>query len=148
MEIDAILHGVKQLGLDTAPIIYFVEANPRYDNVVGAIFKRIADGEIEAVTSIITLTEVLVHPLKHQRTDLQNQYRNLLTNSAHFTIHAIDEQIAEQSAILRIRHNIRTPDALQIATVLAADCDAFLTNDKKLRRVNDLKIIVLEDLLG
>lgn len=31
MKLDDGLRGVSRIGLDTAPIIYFVEANPRYD---------------------------------------------------------------------------------------------------------------------
>jgi len=35
------LHQVKRLFLDTAPVIYYVEKNPRYLAVVAPIFDRI-----------------------------------------------------------------------------------------------------------
>lgn len=37
MEIAAALTGITRLCFDTAPIIYFVEANPRYDGVMATI---------------------------------------------------------------------------------------------------------------
>jgi predicted nucleic acid-binding protein len=41
---------------------------------------------------------------------------------------------------------LRTPDAILIATAIMAGCDAFLTNDKRLKQVTEIKVLVLEDL--
>ena len=38
-------------------------------------------------------------------------------------------------------------DAVQIAAALDAEADAFLTNDKKLSGIKEIKIIVLSDYL-
>ena len=46
MKLDDALAGVNRLGVDTSPIIYFVEAHPGYDPLVTAIFKRIDDAAI------------------------------------------------------------------------------------------------------
>ncbi len=51
------------------------------------------------------------------------------------------------AADLRADYNLSTPDALQISAVLSVGCQAFVTNDKRLKRVTDLQIIVLEDLV-
>jgi predicted nucleic acid-binding protein len=145
--LEAALSSVKRLALDTAPIIYFVEANPRYDALVTAIFQRIANGDIEAVTSALTLTEVLALPMQKQRSDLCRAYKTLLTSAEHFTLVSIDSGIAERAAELRARYQLRTPDALQIATSLAKDCQAFLTNDKSLHRITEIPVVVLETFL-
>jgi predicted nucleic acid-binding protein len=144
--LETALTGVTQLGLDTAPIIYFVEANPKYDAVVTEIFKRIDQGSLAGITSVITLTEVLTQPVRHQAVDLQRQYRVLLMNSNNFTLVSIDSTMAEQAANLRARYNIRTPDALQIAASLITGCQAFVTNDRQLQRVTELSIIILDEL--
>ena len=77
---------VTRLALDSAPIIYFVETHPRYDALVTTIFQRIADGEIEGITSALTLTEVLALPIQQQRFDLCQTYKRLLTSAEHFTL--------------------------------------------------------------
>jgi predicted nucleic acid-binding protein len=41
---------------------------------------------------------------------------------------------------------LRLPDALQIAVALEAGCEAFLTNDLTLKRVVELRVLVLDDL--
>jgi len=55
--------------------------------------------------------------------------------------------LARQATVLRARYNIRVPDALQIAAALKSGATAFVTNDRRLRRVQGLKVLVLDDYL-
>ena len=48
--------------------------------------------------------------------------------------------------MMRARYNLRTPDALHVATAVPAGCDAMLTNDAQLKRVQELSILVLDEL--
>ncbi len=50
-----------QVCIDTAPIIYFVEKHPVYLRVVKPMFAAIKTGDIKAMTSTITLLEVLLN---------------------------------------------------------------------------------------
>jgi hypothetical protein len=54
----------KVVGLDTAPLIYFIEQNEAYLKLVRPFFQAMSQGEFQVVTSVLTLTEVLVHPLR------------------------------------------------------------------------------------
>lgn len=36
-------------------------------------------------------------------------------------------------------------DSIQIATALLSGCDEFITNDKKLKRLDELSIILIEE---
>lgn len=146
IKLDDALMGVKQLGFDTSPIIYFVEANPQYDALVTEIFQRVSNGAPLGVTSVITLSEVLVQPIIRQQTLLQREYRDLLLRSRNFSTVAISAAIAELGAELRAQYRLRTPDALQIATALEAGCEAFLSNDSGLRRVTELRVLMLGEL--
>lgn len=145
-KLDDALIGVTRLGFDTSPVIYFVEANPQYDALVTEIFQRVSNGAPLGVTSVITLSEVLVQPIIQQQTLLQREYRDLLLRSSNFTTLAISATIAELGAELRAQYRLRTPDALQIATALEAGCEAFLSNDAGLRRVTELRVLILDDL--
>jgi predicted nucleic acid-binding protein len=140
------LRGVTRLAIDTAPVIYFIEAHPRYNALVVDVFQRIASGTCEGITSVITLGEVLVQPLRHGDTSLQRQYRDVLLGSTGFHSRPIEPQTAERAAELRARYGIRLPDALQIAVALQDGCQAFLTNDLRLKRVTNLPVLVLDEL--
>jgi hypothetical protein len=60
MKISERLQSVARLFLDTAPIVYYVEKNPRYLVKVQEIFRQIDVGTLTAVTSPVTLAECLV----------------------------------------------------------------------------------------
>lgn len=144
--LDDALADVTTLGCDTSPIIYLIETHPDYDGLVTEIFRRIDHGIMTGFTSAITLTEVLTQPLKQGQIHLQKEYRDLLLHSANFYTLPINVEIAEQAAGLRAQYGLRTPDALQVAAAQTADCQVFLTNDKALKRIQDVKVIILDEL--
>jgi len=51
------------VGLDSAPLIYFIEQNPTYLEMVRLFFRALDRREFRVVTSVLTLPEVLVYPL-------------------------------------------------------------------------------------
>lgn len=146
MKLADALQGVTRLFLDTAPVIYLVEKNPVYVGLVGAVFQRLDSGQLQAVTSPVTLAECLVHPLRHGLLQLRQDFINVVVNGAGTTFVSLDQTSGETAGGLRAQYNLRLPDALQLAAALGAGCDAFLTNDAQLKRVTELRILVLDDL--
>ena len=120
------------VGLDTAPLIYFIEENPTYLPIVGRFFEAVDRGEFRVVTSVLTLTEVLVHPLRHGDHNLADQYRRILLQANQITMVPVSESISEEAAQLRAKHGLRTPDAIQLATAIRSGAASFLTNDSRL----------------
>lgn len=134
------------VGLDTAPLIYFIEQHPDYLEHVRAFFTAMDAGDLQVVTSSVTLTEVLVHPLRFGYTDLAETYRDILLNQDNLKTLPVSSAIAELAAQLRATQNLRTPDAIQIATALAGNAKFFLTNDIRLSAVTNLQVLVLDNL--
>lgn len=144
--LDVFLEGITHLAFDTSPIIHFIESNPRYDSSLLEIFTRIDLDEILGVTSMITLCEVLVRPLSNNNTDLYTQYCELLLENPRFTTIPITSEIAKRASMFRAKYGFRTPDALQLAAAVEVGCEAFLTGDKKLSRITEIKVIQLEEI--
>ena len=145
MKLGVGLSAVTTLGVDTAPLIYLVEENPQYLGLVRAIFRRVDIGEMIGVTSVITLAEVLVHPLRIGNVPMHHEYRDILLNGSIRTV-GIDVPTTERAAQLRAPYGIMLPDALQLAVAIGERCEAFLTNDRRLARVTELRVLVLDDL--
>ncbi len=144
--LDTALAGIARLGFDTVPFIYLIERHPHHFGLVHALFRRMTAGSFLGYTSVITLTELLTRPCRKHDTVVANRYRILLAQSRNLTLLPLDTPAAEIAASLRARHNLRTPDAMQIAAAIAAGCDAFLTNDHALRRVTDIRVLILDEL--
>ncbi len=138
----------KTVGLDTAPLIYYIEENPVFLPLVDPFFDAMLRGDFEVVTSTMTITEVLVHPIQQNNAALAAIYREILQNADHLRTVPFTADIAEAAARLRANHKIRTPDAIQAATAIAMKADFFLTNDFTLSAILNPTVLVLENLMG
>jgi len=134
------------IALDTVIFIYWIEESAAYLSRIKPLFHAVDRGEIEAVTSAITLLEVLVVPYRAGKVALAQRYEQLLTRSAHLRLIDIDRQQLRAAAQLRAVHGIRTPDALQLAAGLAARSTTLLTKDRSLPSVPGLDVVQLRDL--
>src|SRR3982751_4066445 len=146
MKIADALKDVTRLFLDTAPVIYYVEKHVLYAPLVVPIFQRIDGGSPTAVVSPVTLAECLVVPFRAGLAMLQQDFLDLLLNGNNTVFASIDGACAQRAAEMRARYNLSLLDALQIAVALSAGCEALLTNDAGLRRVSELRVLVLDDL--
>jgi predicted nucleic acid-binding protein len=141
MRISDALAGVSRLFLDTAPVIYFVERNPQFVNLVDPIFDRL-EADITAVASGITLSECLVGVIRLGLVDLEQAFVDVLQQEQVVFVE-INAAIARESARIRVRYNLQLPDALQVAAAKVAGCEAFLTNDAAFKRVTELRVLVV-----
>ena len=105
------------VGIDSSPFIYYIEAHPSYLEMVQPFFEGVRQGKFRAVTSVVTLLELLVHPYRRNNSQLADEYREILLHSNNITCMGVTTEIAERAAILRSEHPIHTPDAIQMGTV-------------------------------
>jgi predicted nucleic acid-binding protein len=115
---------------------------------VDVLFDAVDSGISRCVTSVLTLQEVLVHPLRQDRSDLATKYKEILTNSLNISLLEIGPAIAERAAALRARYQwLRAPDAFQIATGLESCAELAITNDSKWKSVTEIPVVTLEEFL-
>lgn len=91
------LHG-SVVAVDTAPLIYFIEENPRYLPHLRAFFGAADKGRFRAATSILTLIEVLIHPLRRGNFRLADEYRRILLHADNVEAIPVSAAIAEEAA--------------------------------------------------
>lgn len=135
----------RRVYLDTPPLIYFIEEDPRFLSLVQPVIHSIFSGRKRGMSSYVTLLEVLVKPLRNNRLDLARQYREALQGQPNFTLLPLEERIAAEAARIRAAHRYTTPDAIQLATATVSMADVFVTNDTRLRGFPDIEIVALKD---
>jgi predicted nucleic acid-binding protein len=140
------LANVQRLFLDTAPVAYFLEQHPRYNATVSAAVALIDQGSPVGIASAVTLAECLVLPYRTGNIRLVREFLAFFLLGRNMTMVPVDTDSARVAAELRARYNLSLADAFQVATALGAGCDALLTNDDGMRRVSELRIIVVDDL--
>lgn len=135
------------VALDTSIFIYFFEEHPLYLPLVEPLFEAIDAGELEAVTSSLTLLEVLVIPFRFSNGALIDRYETLLTKSRGLRLVDLDRDFLRSVAQIRASTRAKTPDAMQLAAAMTAGCPVFLTNDNRIPNLPGLRVLLLDDYL-
>ncbi len=140
------LSRINSIFIDTAPIIYYIEAHPEFGPLAKEVVTAFQEGNLTAHSSVITLTEVLPKPIESGDEKLARKFADFLKHGKHLTMIEISEGIAEAAGKLRGRYPVlKTVDAVQIAAAMEIGSEAFLTNDMKLKQITDIKVLVLKD---
>jgi predicted nucleic acid-binding protein len=135
------------IGLDTAPFIYYIEEVTPYADLLDPVFGRLENHSLRAVTSAVTLAEILAKPFADKNFSLVDEIKFTIKSFAALSVVTIDERLAEAAALIRARYTVRLPDALQIAAAIHGEATLLLTNDKRVKKVDAIEILVLSDFL-
>ncbi len=103
------------------------------------------EGRIEALTSTLTLTEILTQPYRLGKEELVLKFYSLFTTYPHLTWVPLSLNISDLAAKIRAEHNLKTPDAIQIATALSSGATGFICNDRVFLRIKDIECLILGD---
>ncbi len=135
----------KAIALDTQPFIYHFQENPTYLPLTQALFEAIESGETKGSTSVITLMEVLVKPKADGNIKAVDEYKFVLQTFPNLKLRHVDEVVAEKAAEIRAAQNVRAPDAIQLASAMVENAEAFFTNDGQLKKAKGIQVIVLKE---
>lgn len=144
------MHLMKQhriIGIDTMVFIYLLEDHPVFSEVCGKILEQIEIGNVKGITSVITLLEIMVKPKKDNKQAIADDYEMIISNFPNLDVADVDMEISNIASTLRGNYNIKTPDAIQIATCIHKGGTAFFTNDSMLKKVKEIEVVLLKDFL-
>lgn len=113
--------------IDTNIFIYLFEGHKLYGNQVANALDTYKDQNKQLLTSAITVTEFLA--------GTNDSNLNTLRQLPNLSIVPLDENIAEQAAILQRKNNIKIGDSIHLATALKLKAESFYTNDKELSKI-------------
>lgn len=137
----------KAVGIDTCVFIYHFQEDKTYSPATTALFDLVEAGKFLAYTSVLTKLEVFIEPRRRHDKNLIQTLNFALETWPNLYLVAFDDRVIDQAATLRARHNITTPDSIQIASALVSGAGAFVTNDRAVRKVPDIDILLLTNLL-
>lgn len=87
-------------------------------------------------------------PVEAGNEKLVKKFSDFLKAGRNISLLDISSGIAELAGKLRGRYtSLRALDAIQIAVSINVKADAFITNDVKLKQIEESKVIVLKDYL-
>lgn len=131
--------------LDANIFIYTFGGYSIYREILLPVIDLSEKNEIFAVTSELTLAEVMVAPLMRQNKEIEQLYDSVIQDSSTLSVVPLKRNVLLSAAALRARYSIKLPDALHLATAQITDCRFFLTNDNRFKSINNLQVLYLRD---
>ena len=128
--------------LDANIIIYQVEGVEPFQQQVRNTLSDIVRQHPDAgfAVSRLSLLECLVKPVREQNDGAISRYRGFFASSD-IRIIEVTDQVIETALVLRARHGLRTPDAIQAASALILKSQIiFLTGDRNFQKVPTLQV--------
>jgi uncharacterized protein len=124
--------------LDSCILIYLFEAEPAKRRIIANIIRQHSN-ETFCISPLSKL-ECLVLPTKQNNSLLLARYERFLSV---LQMLEITSPIYDQALQLRAFYNLKTPDALHLATAIYYGCSEFWTNDLRLSKAANLSFRVL-----
>jgi uncharacterized protein len=134
-----------RVALDSCIFIYQLEANSRYVSLTDSTFRWLIEPSSRAVTSTLTMTEVLVPAYRIRDQKRIDNFYGFLSTYPNLEWLSVDIELADIAARIRAQHNLRTPDAIQAATAIQFGATLLITNDPIFKRITEFHTLVLDD---
>jgi len=138
--------GCRGVVLDTMVFIYFFEDHPIFGPISEFLFDQAARGVFSASLTPVTAAELLVKPLRAGRTEIADRYRRALGSLPNLTVVNLTWEMGCMAGALRARYNLPLPDLLQVAAALRENRPTLVTNDKALKVIKEVRVVLLDDL--
>lgn len=131
------------VALDSSLFVYVFEQHPTFRPPAKLALRRIEQGKDRGIFSMVGLIELLTGAKNQKDPALAELYRSLVKQFPHLALIGLNHEIVEIASDLRAKYGLRTPDAIHLGTAIAAEVDAFLTNDRNLKKVKEIKVELL-----
>jgi predicted nucleic acid-binding protein len=134
----------KRVYFDANVFIYLLEGYAELEDKLHAIRDSIRHRECRVFTSELTLCELLVPAFRTENAELIAAYRQFIEASGAFELVPTTREIWLRSSLIRAQFNLKTPDAIHIASAMTENCTVFLTNDRPIKSPRSIEIVLLD----
>lgn len=133
--------------MDTCVLIYSLDENPKYLALAAQVLAWVERSGHTAVTSTVTMTEILVESYRTLPEADVRRLQDLLLTYPNLEWIPPDLEIASLGAQFRASHKLKTIDALLAATAVLTGATVFVTNDPIFKRITAFETLIFDDLL-
>ena len=132
--------------LDASALVYLTESREPFASTARASLQSLMNlhPRLGVAVSRLTWLECRVGPMKSNDAATLSRYDTFFARPDLLWVE-LTRDVVELAAAARVRHGLRTPDALQAACCLQLGADhALLTGDAAFQRVAGLQVVLLD----
>jgi len=94
------------------------------------------------VASDLSRLECRIKPLRDNNRDLLDGYDQFFGDIVNQIV-SLSTDVIDLATEIRAQFRFTTPDAIHLAAAMAANCDAFFTNDQRLQCFHRIRVIAV-----
>lgn len=137
------LNSFKRIGLDSNIFIYYLDRNSQVYSQADNLISRLTSGNFKVITSVLTLIEILSYKIPPK---LIKQAEKDFSEIPNITLSDVTSEIGKTAARIRRERGLKLVDAVQLATAVVSNCEVFITNDFRLKRFKEVKVLLLQEI--
>ncbi len=146
------ISGSASISLDSQVIIYHLEDITPYSALTEDILSQIIIHRRHCNLCALTIIEIMVKPIISKRDTAVLLFDQFLNSIPQTSILPVDRKVAFRAARLRAEYNLKTPDAIILATAILSNTSCFITNDFEFKKVDPngtgTRIVFMDDYLA
>jgi predicted nucleic acid-binding protein len=129
--------------LDANALIALVEGR---NSALATLVSSARAGRVRVISSMLTLAEVLVGPLRSGDDGLAASYERFFGEASFLMAEPVTTEILLRAARIRAATSNRLADAIHVATAESAGCAHFLSADRRLRVFPPMVLVDFDDI--
>lgn len=119
--------------LDSNVVITILEHTAPLNRPQKKFIVALETGQVTGISSHLTLAECLVKPMRESNEQAIEAVLQFLEHQEHIELLPVSRDILVKAAQIRAVSGTKLPDAIHLASAVAAGCDTFLSDDKGIR---------------
>jgi Predicted nucleic acid-binding protein, contains PIN domain len=131
---------------DANAFICYLEGEPHFQTPIADLFRRLNGQGCRFLTNEIALVECLYGAYKIASRELEERYSELFFGLGPFDVVPVDFSMLDAAARFGARAGLKLLDATHLVCALSRDCQVLVTSDRKLKAVQNLAVVRVEDL--
>lgn len=139
-----VLGAVTRVHLDASVLALHLAGDPRFTPLTRAVLGMLADDELRASTSALSIYQLLVEAYRRGEAETAATAERYLTTIPGLDVVDLTPAIARQASQVRAQLGGSTERAVQIATALSEGASLYLTQRSAFRRVAGMSVESLE----
>lgn len=137
----------RRLALDSSVLIYLLEGDPARADAVATLLDDAAEAGSTCILATIGIAEVLAGPAR-AGDGAGFEMLAAAVRALGLEHPVLDVRMAEDAAWISGAAGAGLPDAMHLASAIAAGATAFVTNDRAIRSRPNLEVVYLDDLIS
>lgn len=131
------------IALDTNIFVYVFDEDSAFHLQAKNVMGLVRNTNLVVAVSVIVYSELFSYsPISEEE---HKQYTKILEKNDQFQLVDVTLTIAKKAAYLRRKYRIKTPDALIIASAIESGAEVFVTNDERLKILQEIEVKTLND---